>query len=361
MIINATNIGKNLSGIGRYALSLSHYFLEYWDYPFRLFINNNARIYFNKEMRSKEKIKVASGIISPDFGFRGHLLRLLWTNKLCLQNQREIIFNTSQLEGSLSHKKQLITVHDVIPLIFPQYHNKQYYYFKKVLPFILKKCIKILTVSYHTKNLLVNLYNINEEKISVIYNGISDRFLNCEVVSRKGNYILYVGRISQTKNIRGLINAFELVIKKYKLNVNLYLTGYEDKLNFKINSSIKEKIKFVGNVSDDDLIVLYKNALLLVLPSFYEGFGLPTLEAMACGCPVVVSNVASLPEVCADAAYYVDPYDIESIAYGIYKVLTDSDLQRFLIQKGLIRAKLFNWERSAKEHIKIFEEVLETN
>lgn len=97
---------------------------------------------------------------------------------------------------------------------------------------------------------------------------------------------------------------------------------------------------------------------MFVFPSLYEGFGLPPLEAMACGCPVVVSNVASLPEVCGDAAYYVDSYNVESIAEGIHKVLTDETLRKRLIEKGLERVKLFSWEKSAKEHIKIFEEIL---
>jgi glycosyltransferase involved in cell wall biosynthesis len=210
IIINATNIGRNLSGIGRYSLSLSHYFLEHWDYPFQLFINNYAQIHF-QGVKNIGKIKVASSLISPDLDFKGHLLRLLWTNKLCLQNQKDLVFNTSQLEGSLNHKKQVITVHDLIPLIFPQYHKKQYYYFKYVLPIILKNTIKVLSVSHHTKNLIMDLYKIPKERISVIYNGISESFLNCKVNPKKQDYILYVGRISPTKNIKGLIKAFELL------------------------------------------------------------------------------------------------------------------------------------------------------
>ncbi len=111
-------------------------------------------------------------------------------------------------------------------------------------------------------------------------------------------------------------------------------------------------------INDKILYNLYKNAKLFVFPSLYEGFGLPPLEAMACGCPVVVSNVASLPEVCGDAGYYVDPYCVESIAEGIYQVLTDESLRQSLIQKGLERAALFSWEKSAREHLKVFEETL---
>jgi len=106
------------------------------------------------------------------------------------------------------------------------------------------------------------------------------------------------------------------------------------------------------------LFDLYKNASLFVFPSFYEGFGIPPLEAAACGCPLVVSNVSSLPEIYGDAAYYVDPYDVENITEGMYKVLTDNKLRMKLIQNGLERVKMFSWDISAKKHINVFEEVL---
>ena len=121
---------------------------------------------------------------------------------------------------------------------------------------------------------------------------------------------------------------------------------------------LKDRVVFLDYVPEKDLPHLYSEAAAFVFPSLYEGFGLPPLEAMACGCPVIVSNAASLPEVCGDAAYYVDPYDVESIAEGIYKVLMNEILRQDLIAKGLERVKLFSWEKAAKEHLKVFEEVL---
>jgi len=357
MIINATNIGQRLTGIGRYPLSLSLYFLDHWNYPFQLFINKRALMHFER-VENKRKIKLVNGNVSPDFGFRGHLLRLLWTNKLCLQNPKELIFNTSQLEGCFLHKKQIITVHDLIPLIFPQYYKLQYCYFKYMIPMIFRNTAKIITGSHHTKQLIMKFYKIAEQKICVIPYGIDDSLLNQTPKHKKQSYILYVGRLSSTKNIAGLVRAFELLLNEYAFDVKLKLTGDEQKWSFRISDSIRDKIEFVGYPDDDQLVELYRNALVLVLPSFYEGFGLPPLEAMACGCPVVVSNVASLPEVCGDAAYYVDPYNIESITEGIHKVLTDETLRQRLIEKGLGRAKLFSWEKSAKKHIEVFDEIL---
>jgi len=356
VIINATNIGQRLTGIERYSLSLSLYFIEHWDYPFQLFINKRALFHFEK-VENRHKIKLVDGSMSPDFDFRGHLLRLLWTNKLCIQNKTELIFNTSQLEGCLFHKKQIITVHDLIPLITQRRYKKQYFYFRYLLPLIMRNSARILTGSHHTKHLIIKFYKIPEKKISVIPYGVNNFFLNQTPRQKKLRYILYVGRLSPEKNVEGLIKAFEMLISKFDLNIILKLTGDERKLNFGISKSVRDKIEFVGHPGDEHLIELYRNALLFVFPSFYEGFGLPPLEAMACGCPVVISNVASLPEVCGDAAYYVDPNNIESIAEGVYKVLTDEALRQSMIEKGIERAQLLSWEKSAREHIKVFEEV----
>ncbi len=355
MIINATNIGKSISGIGRYSLSLSLCFLKQWDYPFQLFVNEQALVHF-KEAQNKNKIKLAKGYISPDFGFRGHLPRFLWANKLSLQNQKDVIFNTSQLEGCLYHKRQIITVHDLIPLLFPKYHKKQYHYYKYLLPIILKNSVKIITVSKYTKHLIVDLYKVPEKKIYVIYNGINESFLSKNFNNIKQNYLLYVGRFTPMKNMEGLIKAFEILTNRYDFELKLKLVGGYG--NFNINNKIKEKVELICNVSDEELIDLYKNASLFVYPSLFEGFGLPPLEAMACGCPIVVSNVASLPEVCEDAACYVDPYDVDNIVNGIYKVLTDETLRQSMIQKGIERVKLFSWKRSAEEYLKVFEEVI---
>lgn len=359
MIINATNIGRHISGISRYSLSVSLYLVDHWDFPFQLFINAAALPHFNNA-NNADKIRVVSKYVSPDFNMSGHLLRLLWTNKLCLQNRNVLVFNTSQLEGSLWHKRQIIMVHDLLPLIFPRYHKKQYYYFKYALPRILKNSMKILTVSQYTKHQIVNFYKIPEEKICVIYNGIGDCFLNQTPNYAKQDYILYVGRISPTKNIINLIKAFEMLVSNDKFALKLKLTGSHRDLNFKIDEKARNQIEFISNVSDKELVDLYMNARLLAFPSLSEGFGFPPLEAMACGCPVVTSHVASLPEVCGDAACYVDPYNVESIAEGIRKVAFDEELSANLIQKGQKRAAVFSLEKSVREHIKVFEEVMKS-
>jgi len=357
MIVNATNIGRNLSGIGRYSLCISEFLLKHWEHPLELILNTRGSVHFNN-YTSDNRIKIKTGLMSPDYGFRGHLLRLLYSNKLSFSNPNDILFTTSQLEGSLFNKRQIIAVQDCIPYVFPKYHKKQYYFFKFILPEILKRSLKILTCSNFTKSSIMEIYKIPEQKISVIYNGINQINLNGNLNARKRDYILYVGRSSPMKNLSRLIKAFKIITTKYKLGLKLVLTCQKQDVPFDLIKGVEKHIEFAGYVSEDQLVKLYQEALLFAFPSLYEGFGFPPLEAMAHGCPTLVSNVASLPEVCGDAAYFVDPYDEESIADGIYKIATNSTLRETLIQKGLKRAKLFTWEESGKKHIEVFEEIL---
>ena len=204
----------------------------------------------------------------------------------------------------------------------------------------------------------MELYKIPEQKISVIYNGINQINLDGNLNIAKKDYILYVGRSSQMKNLGRLIKAFKIITNKYKLGLKLVLTCQKGDVPFDLIKGLEKHIEFAGYVSEDQLAKLYQEALLFAFPSLYEGFGFPPLEAMSHGCPTLVSNVASLPEVCGDAAYFVDPYDEESIADGIYQVATNSALRETLIKKGLERAKLFTWGETGKKHIQIFEEIL---
>ena len=169
---------------------------------------------------------------------------------------------------------------------------------------------------------------------------------------------MYVGRPYPTKNLGRLIKAFKIITNKNKLGLKLILTCQKRDVPYDLIKGVEKHIEFAGFVSEDQLAKLYQEALLFAFPSLCEGFGFPPLEAMVHGCPTVVSNVASLPEVCGDAAYFVDPHDEESIADGIYQVATNSTLRETLIQKGIKRAKLFTWEESGREHIKVFEELL---
>jgi glycosyltransferase involved in cell wall biosynthesis len=241
------------------------------------------------------------------------------------------------------------------------------YYFYYSLPILLNNSQAINCDSENTKKDIIAYHEIKDKPIYVIYMGFNrQRFYpreNGTVQKQYGltNYLLYIGDMRPYKNLERSLEAFaRLNLRKFKFVIG----GKKDprfypRIRKKIDELfLKDRVVFLDYVPEKDLPHLYSEAAAFVFPSLYEGFGLPPLEAMACGCPVVVSNAASLPEICGDAAYYVDPYDAENIAEGIYKVLMNGTLRQDLIKRGLERVNLFSWEKSAKEHLKVFEEVL---
>ena len=360
VIINATNIGHKLDGIGVYTLNLLIELSKLnTGINFIVFLNRNCEQHIRGlKFPDNFSIRWVKHLVSPDYGFRGHFLRLLYSNLLSLRYRKSMLFNTSQLEAMFFRTKQIICIQDIIPLLFKKDHKKQFFFYRYILKHALNSAKHIITTSNHTRELVLSFYKLSNDKLHVIHLGIQDIYIKeAETCNQeRENFILYAGRIAPTKNVIGILKAFELI--KEKLDYKLIIAG-SGKENIKEKSYIdNDRVLFKGYISNNEMLRLYRKALLFVFPSFYEGFGLPPLEAMACGCPVVVSNVASLPEVCGDAAYYVNPYNIESIAEGMYKVLTDESLRRSLIQKGLERAKLFSWEKSAKEHLEVFKEVL---
>lgn len=269
----------------------------------------------------------------------------------------------------------VVTIHDLIHLIYPEYlpSKAAWFYAKFMFSHAGRRAKKVIAVSENTKRDTVELLNIPAEKIKVIYNGIDERFKpindkeSIEKTKRKyglsEKYILYAGLLKPHKNILRLIEAFPKLRRETQIKDKLVLVGNKEFPHYR---AIKEKIKeldlenqilILGEVDSEDMTALYNGADVFVLPSLYEGFGLPPLEAMACGCPVITSNTSSLPEVVGDAGIMVDPCDMDGLAEAICKVLTDEGLRQEMIKKGLARAKLFSWEKTAKETLKIYKEV----
>lgn len=237
---------------------------------------------------------------------------------------------------------------------------------------LVRRFDKIIAVSENTKNDIVELCGVSPEKVKVIYSAVDMRFRKVdrehvrlpEVKEKYGlpdKFILYLGNLEPRKNIRGIIQAYsELRAKNKELKeVKLAIVGsrgWKSKNIFKAwqESRYKDDIKFLGYVPAVDKIYLYNLATLFVYPSFYEGFGFPPLEAMACGTPVVTSFASSLPEIVGDAAIMVDPYNIADIAGAMEQVLISRGLQNDLIKKGLEQARRFSWKKTAKEYLEVF-------
>ena len=356
IIINATNIGRRSSGIGIYSLSIIKELAKIEENIFiEIYVNRTCKPQIDKiSFPDNFRIKWVTKYVSPDYNFIGHLLRLIYSNLLSIIKRKDIFFNTSQLEVSFFNRNQVVTIHDVIPLLFPEFHKNQYFYFKWLLGIALKKARIIITPSSHTKELISKLYNIPTRKIDLIPNGIPDYFLeNDEEKSLKEEYIIYAGRICPMKNIKGIVEAF-YEIKELTPHKLVFIGGGREEFKKEIQAGRlpkkvldDERIIIKGYVDEGEMNKLMKEAALLIFPSFYEGFGLPPLEAMACGTPVVASSSASLPEVCGNAAHYVNPYDSSDIANGIISVIKDENYSKELVGKGRERIKLFSWKTSA--------------
>ncbi|QCT95346.1 glycosyltransferase family 4 protein [Caminibacter mediatlanticus TB-2] len=263
-------------------------------------------------------------------------------------------------------KKRIVTIHDVYHLAFYDTLNlKQKLYAKFMINQAVSKSDIILTVSEFSKNEIIKYTNTRKE-IKVIYNAINfNKFKvinnNLEKLKNKyslpNEFILFVGNVKPHKNLKRLL----LAIKDLDINLVFvgkkdgFITGDENIKKLITKNNLKERIYFTGYVKDEDIPVIYNLAKLFVFPSLYEGFGIPPLEAQACGCPIIVSNVASLPEVCGDSALYCNPYDVNDIKEKIEVLLNNKQLREELIQKGFENIKRFSWEKSAKKIIDVIE------
>jgi glycosyltransferase involved in cell wall biosynthesis len=259
--------------------------------------------------------------------------------------------------------RSVVTIHDCIHLMFPQYlpNRAAYAYARAAMWSAARHSDRILTVSEASKRDILRFFGVPPEKISVVYNAIDERFWvepGPDVVARvrerfqlDHGFVLYAGTIRPHKNLVRLIEAFDTLRRDGFEDLKLLIIGDEisklPALRRAVHGhKLHKHVRFLGFVPADTLAVLYRLAGVFVFPSLYEGFGLPPLEAMASGTPVVTSNISSLPEVVGEAAVLVDPYDVASIVDGIRRVLTDPDLATDLRKKGLLRAREFSWERS---------------
>jgi len=275
--------------------------------------------------------------------------------------------------------RRVVTIHDLNHLVFAKNLSmKQKVYARVMLRRAVHISDSIITDSQFTSSELIKYTRVQSNKLNMISLGVDTvlfrRIENKEMILNvqkryaiPERYILYVGNVKPHKNLVRLVEALKKLLANGTNNVYLVIIGRKegfisrDTMLFSLLESdkmLKERVFFTGFVQQEDLPVLYSLARVFVFPSLYEGFGLPPLEAMACGCPCIVSNSSSIPEVCGDAVLYFDPHDTDDLAVKISKVMTDESLSLELVKKGYRRIKHFTWEKTAEKHIKLFNEVL---
>lgn len=268
--------------------------------------------------------------------------------------------------------RSVITVHDLAFLRFPHFVTKEGAHYYGQIDRAVRRTDHVIAVSESTKADLVTMLGVPERKISVIYEAsdpayrpISDHSLLRETRARYGlaerPYIVFVSTIEPRKNLPTLLRAMRRLLDDYSAvsDVTLAVAGekgwlFEEVFALHKELRLEQNVKFLGRVPESDLPALLNGAILHVHPSFYEGFGLTPLEAMACGTPTIVSNVSSLPEVVGDAGILVEPESVEAWADAIYSLLDDSALRQVLRDKGLRRAATFSWEKAARQHLEVY-------
>jgi len=285
------------------------------------------------------------------------------------KNKLDVFFSPTHYLPLYVPCPSAVSILDVSYLHFPNlFKKKDLYQLKLWGRYSIGKANKIITISKSSKSDIIKEYGVSEDRVIVIYPGIK-QVLSMENLKKKfgvsNNYILFVGTLQPRKNIVRLIEAFSRLRTKdlgLKTDLELLIVGkkgwmYEDILNAPKKYGVSDNVKFLDSVSDEDLPSFYRNAICFVLPSLYEGFGLPILEAMKYGCPVIISNVSSLPEAGGDAALYFDPENAQDIARKIDQVISDEKLREKMREKGYQQVKKFSWEKTARETLKVLQEL----
>ncbi len=301
-------------------------------------------------------------------GINGHIWEQL---VLPAKVGRNLLWSPSNA-GPLLVSNQIVTIHDVVSQDHPEWLNPRFSaWYRFLTPTLARRVKKVIAISEFTKLRILEHCNIKEEKIVVIPNGVDSRFycakqadidsMRQELKIPSPHYLVALGSLEPRKNLQRLLHAWQIVYTQLPDDVWLILAGAHGKkivFNDVSLDKLPPRVHLTGHVPDNLLPRLYTGAIAAPYLSVYEGFGLPPLEAMACGTPPITGNLASLPEVVGDAGLMVDPYDIDAIAYAIREVVVNSGLRDGLRKKGIERAKSFSWDETAEKTWNVLHEAL---
>ncbi len=360
------------AGLGRYASELALHLYPLLGDRMRLFQNN---------LGTKGPLPNWPGnpAIGVRWGYRPWR-SLVWASQLLGTRMDRLLPNGELFHGTEHLLPRLdmptvLTVHDLIFERFPEHHKAlNHQYLTRAMPLYVRRASRIIAISESTRRDLVEIYGTDPNKISVVYEAASPRFYaqSSEAVTRvreqynlPERYLLTVGTIEPRKNLTRLVDACKRVFDR-DLADGLVIVGgrgwlYEGFFQHLDELDWRDRVVMPGFVADADLPAVYAGASVVVQPSVYEGFGLPVLEAMACGAPVCASGISSLPEIGGGAALYFDPYDVDAIGETICELLKDEERRSVLSKRGLARSREFSWERTAAETVQVYDTVLGSN
>lgn len=351
-IIATPALAEPRTGVEEYTYQLIKHLAmleESRKHRFLLYLQHNKKFDFNLPNNFEIKVLKWPGPMWTQLRFSAEMLL----------RQPDVLFAPLGVLPLVVPRNTVATLHGLEYEFYPKtYSWFNLKYLRRNSKHSLKKSRKIIAISENTKNDLVELYNVRLDKITVVHHGV-DRSNYWNDSARNDHnqtpFILYLGRVETKKNIKGLIRAFSLLKEKYQVPHKLVLAGgkgYGFDEVLKSNFSNKQ-IVFTGYISEQEKWQLLKNADCFAFPSFYEGFGIPILEAQQAGCPVLTSNISSMPEVAGAGAVLVNPDNIEEIAAAMYKIISDEDSKNNLIRKGYQNVDRFSWQKCAQKTLQV--------
>ena len=358
--LNGSMLDEHPTGVGVYSLNLINCFSRLSsdsDSSITVFTPTNS--FLNKNLKI---VKLPKLLLSSKYGKAAAFCRFFWNTFIYpIQASKFDYLISPTTHGSFLLNNQIITIHDLLSLRFNNISPHQRFYYKFLLPHLASKAKIIIAISETTKKDIIHFLKCPEEKIQVIHNGYDENVYfpideNCKVILNEygfENYFLAVGPTYAHKNFEKLIAAYNNLSSIERQRNPLVIAGgkypYLNVLKQLVAKlKLEEHVHFLGYVPDSFMPSLYREAFALIFPSLYEGFGMPPLEAMACGCPVITSNTSSLPEVCGDAVLYINPAEESSITAAMRALTNDNPFYKKLIVKGLLQAKKFSWNKTAQ-------------
>ncbi|BAZ50952.1 group 1 glycosyl transferase [Nostoc sp. NIES-4103] len=353
MLINLSFLSTKPTGITTYALNLLPH------------LQSLKLTLLTSQILSEYNCYPISPNLTPDQGTKGHFYRLVWTQfqlpKIYKTLRSRLLFSPLPEAPLYTKCRFVVMSHDLIPLRFPKPFSPLTPYHRYYIPQVLKQAQHIICNSQATAKDIIDFYRIPASKITPIHlahDRTHFRFLNLP----QGNYFLYIGRQDPYKNLHRLITAFAALPNRE--DYQLWFAGPSDKRYTPVLQAqakklgITNQVKFLNYVPYNELPAIINRAIALVFPSLWEGFGFPVLEAMACGTPVITSNLSSLPEVAGDAAILINPYNTGEITEAMQTIATDSQLRSHLSTQSIARAEQFSWDKTGQATAEVLERFL---
>lgn len=283
----------------------------------------------------------------------------------------DLYHGTNFVHTPMTKGKSVITIHDLAFMKYPDATTHNIYkHHTRWIPYSVKRCDRIIADSHHTKRDIVEFLGVDEDRIDVIHLAAESRFKYVEATDSIINkyqlpaqYLLFVGTLEPRKNLSGLLQSYSLLKRNTTTQAKLVIVGakgwkYDPIFELIKELKLQDDVIFTGFIADEDLPAIYSKATAFVMPSIYEGFGLPLLEAMQCGVPVIGSNVSAIPEIIGEHGMLIDPFDTEAWAASMHLLITDKQKHAYYKELALQRASQFTWEKTAAQTKKVYELVL---